>query len=162
MTATRVSESAKSTNLSKQINRLSSNEIEKRRGEGQLAIPRFGIVPTASSTLVNCNWRPDVRKRSDDNDDDKRRQTGDTWPKRGSGGGVREGGVRGGRRKPLLAVYCVRSSLEIDMCDARLVFANYSIDERLIYFNIIELKDRSSSNHMKKKEKELNKRAKNK
>lgn len=70
--------------------------------------------------------------------------------------------VRGGRRKPLLTVYCVRSSLEIDMCNARLVFANYSIDERLIYFNIIELKDRSCSNNMKKKEKEWNKRAKNK
>lgn len=90
-----------------------------------------------------------MRKRSDDNDDDKRRQTGDTWPKRGSGGGV--AGVRGGRRKPLLTVHCVRSSLEIDMCDARLVFANYSIDERLIYFNIIELKDRSSSNNINKK-----------
>lgn len=90
-----------------------------------------------------------MRKRSDDNDDDKRRQTGDTWLKRGSGGGV--AGVRGDRKKPLLTVYCVRSSLEIDMCDARLVFANYSIDERLIYFNIIELKDRSSNNNIKKK-----------
>lgn len=93
-----------------------------------------------------------MRKRSDDNDDDKRRQTGDTWSKRGSGGGV-AGDCRGGRRKPLLTVHCVRSSLEIDMCDARLVFANYSIDERLIYFNIIELKDRSSRNNDKKKEK---------
>lgn len=45
----------------------------------------------------------------------------------------------------------VRSSLEIDMCVARLLFANYSIDERLIYFNIIELKDRSSRNNIKKK-----------
>lgn len=88
-----------------------------------------------------------MRKRSDDNDDNKRRQTGDTWPKRGSGGGV-AGDCRG---KPLLTVHCVRSSLEIDMCDARLVFANYSIDERLIYFNIIELKDRSSNNNIKKK-----------
>lgn len=103
-----------------------------------------------------------MRKRSDDNDDDKRRQTGDTWPKRGSGGGV-AGDCRGGRRKPLLTVHCVRSSLEIDMCDARLVFANYSIDERLIYFNIIELKDRSSrNNNNKKKEKKWNKRGKNK
>lgn len=91
-----------------------------------------------------------MRKRSGDNDDNKRRQTGDTWLKRGSGGGV-AGDCRGGRRKPLLTVHCVRSSLEIDMCDARLVFANYSIDERLIYFNIIELKDRSSSNNIKKK-----------
>lgn len=31
-------------------------------------------------------------------------------------------------------------------------FANYSIDERLIYFNIIELKDRSRSNKKWKNE----------
>lgn len=56
----------------------------------------------------------------------------------------------------------VRSSLEIDMCDARLLFANYSIDERLIYFNIIELKDRSSRKNIKKKEKKRYERGKNK
>lgn len=70
---------------------------------------------------------------------------------KGAVAGALQGDCRGGRRKPLLTVHCVRSSLEIDMYDARLVFANYSIDERLIYFNIIELKDRSSNNNIKKK-----------
>lgn len=72
---------------SKSIGRRARDRDRKGRGT-TTTVPPFGIVPTASSTLVNCNWRPDVRKRSDfDDDDNKRRQTGDTWPKRGMGGG---------------------------------------------------------------------------